>query len=112
GRLRGGKRAFSKPSPPRRRGPLSVYATPLSEAASGPRLRGGDDEFRPRQPHSRRSHFQPALHARPRQPRIQPALDTRKAIEPDNLARLVESDQIAHPAEQRDVGDAVIVTHD
>src|SRR3546814_14790747 len=58
-----------------------------------------------------RSHFQPALHTRPRQPRIEPAPDLSKPLEPDDLGGLVKADQVAHPAEQRDVGDAVIVAH-
>src|SRR3546814_9817391 len=56
-------------------------------------------------------HFQPALHTRPRQPRIEPAPDLSKPLEPDDLGGLVKADQVAHPAEQRDVGDAVIVAH-
>src|SRR3546814_9840006 len=53
----------------------------------------------------------PALHRRPRQPTVEPALDVREAVEADDLARLIESDQVAHPAEQRDVGDAVAFVH-
>ena len=33
----------NKPSPPRRRGPLSAYAAAQEKADGGPRLRGGDD---------------------------------------------------------------------
>ncbi|BBB07488.1 cytochrome P450 [Sphingopyxis sp. EG6] len=32
----------NQPSPPRRRGPLEVYAAAENKAGSGPRLRGGD----------------------------------------------------------------------
>ena len=33
---------LENPSPPRRRGPPSVYTAAQDKAASGPRLRGGD----------------------------------------------------------------------
>src|SRR3546814_1363045 len=35
----------------------------------------------------------------------------REAVKPDDLARVIEADQVAHPAEQRDVGDAVAFVH-
>ena len=35
-----------------------------------------------------------------------------QAVEPDDLARVIEPDKIAHPAEQRDIGDGVVVAHD
>ena len=35
-----------------------------------------------------------------------------EAVELDELARLVKADQVAHPAEHRDVGDRVVVAHD
>src|SRR3546814_12581490 len=55
---------------------------------------------------SGRRHFQPALHRRPCQTVVEPARDMREAVKPDDLARVIEADQVAHPAEQRDVGDA------
>src|SRR3546814_18644547 len=35
----------------------------------------------------------------------------KKAVESDELARFVKADEIAHPAEQRDIGDAVVSAH-
>ena len=39
-----------------------------------------------------------------------PARETA-LFEADELARFVKADQIAHPAEQRDIGDAVVSAH-
>src|SRR6266700_1681183 len=55
--------------------------------------------------------FKPALHGRPRKAALQPGRDVSKAIERHEFARTVKADQIAHPAEQRDVGDRVLVVH-
>ena len=35
----------------------------------------------------------------------------KKAVEADELARFVKVDQIAHPAVQRNIGDAVVSAH-
>ena len=32
----------------------------------------------------------------------------KKAVEADELARFVKADEVAHPAEQRNIGDAVM----
>src|SRR3990167_10270938 len=56
-------------------------------------------------------HHQPALPPRPRQPGIEPALHMTEPLEPDDLCRVVEADQVPHPAEQRNIGDAVIGAH-
>jgi len=58
-----------------------------------------------------RSHFEAALYSWPRQARAEPPLDVNETVEPDNVARFIKADQIAHPAEQRDVGNAVIIAH-
>src|SRR5712675_678604 len=55
--------------------------------------------------------FKPALHGRPCKATLQPARDVSKAIERHEFACAVKADQIAHPAEQRDVGDRVLVVH-
>jgi hypothetical protein len=35
----------------------------------------------------------------------------KKAVKADEFARFVKADQIAHSAEQRNMGDAVVSTH-
>src|SRR5882757_10401707 len=55
--------------------------------------------------------FKPALHGRPCKATLQPGRDVSKAIERHEFACAVKADQIAHPAEQRDVGDRVLVVH-
>src|SRR3546814_6704730 len=42
---------------------------------------------------------------------VEPCLHIKKAFEADDLARFVKADQIAHPAKQRNVGDAVVSPH-
>jgi hypothetical protein len=58
-----------------------------------------------------RRHFQPALHRRTREAAVEPRLHMKKAAEADDLARFVKADQVAHSAEQRNIGDAVISAH-
>src|SRR6266481_1255924 len=55
--------------------------------------------------------FKPALHRRSCQATLEPGRDASKAIERHEFACAVKADQIAHPAEQRDVGDRVLVLH-
>ena len=55
-----------------------------------------------------RRHFQSALHRRTREAAIEPRPYMKKAVEADDLARFVKADQVAHPAEQRNIGDAVV----
>ncbi|KGC52746.1 hypothetical protein DO65_4937 [Burkholderia pseudomallei] len=59
-----------------------------------------------------RRNVQSARHRRPRDERVERARHVRIAIEFDELARLVEADQVAHPRERRDVGDRIGVVHD
>src|SRR5277367_2200991 len=56
--------------------------------------------------------LQPALHRRSCKPAIEPCRDLFQFVERNELPRAVEADQIAHPAQQRDVGDGVVVAHD
>ena len=39
------------------------------------------------------------------------SVSSTKAVEADDLARFVEADQVAHPAEQRNIGDVVVSAH-
>src|SRR5260370_34694888 len=55
--------------------------------------------------------FKPALHGRPCKAALQPGRDVSKAIERHEFACAIKANQIAHPAEQRDVGDRVLVVH-
>ena len=34
-----------------------------------------------------------------------------KSVEADQLTRFVKADQVAHPAEQRNIGDALVSAH-
>src|SRR5215813_1973428 len=58
-----------------------------------------------------RRHLQPALYRRTREAAIEPRLHMKKAVEADDFARFVKADQVAHPAEQRNIGDAVVSAH-
>jgi len=58
------------------------------------------------------SHSQPALHRRAREATFEPRLHMRKAVEADELTRFVKADQVAHPAEQRNIGDGVVGADD
>src|SRR6516164_10728323 len=58
-----------------------------------------------------RRHLQPAPHRRPREATVEPRLYMKKAVEADELARSVKADEVAHPAEQRNIGDAVVSAH-
>src|SRR5262249_43259635 len=53
-----------------------------------------------------------ALNGRAGQAAFQPGRNLFQSVEFDELARPIEADQIAHPAERRDVGDGVDVPHD
>src|SRR5262249_51067319 len=52
-----------------------------------------------------------SLHGWPREAAIEPCLHMKEAVEADELASLVEADQIAHPAEQRNIGDRIVIAH-
>src|SRR5215510_586301 len=56
--------------------------------------------------------LQPALYGWSRQATLQPGRYVLQGIEVHEVARAVEPDQIAHPAERGDVGDRVFVAHD
>ncbi len=58
-----------------------------------------------------RRNFEAALHGRPRKSALQPARHALKAIEIDELTRLVKADQIADPTQQRNIGDRIVVSH-
>src|SRR4051812_3786604 len=51
-----------------------------------------------------RRNLQPALDRRPGQAALQPGGDVAEAVKVDDLACLVEGDEVAHPAQGRDVG--------
>jgi hypothetical protein len=55
--------------------------------------------------------LQPALHRRTREFAVEPRLHMKKTVEADELARFVKADRVAHPAEQRNIGDAVVSAH-
>src|SRR5579862_5997647 len=55
---------------------------------------------------------QPAFDGRPRQATIEPRRDVDEVVERYEFSRAVEADQVAHPAEHRDIGDGVLVIHD
>src|SRR5690606_30333959 len=50
--------------------------------------------------------------SRTRKERIQYALHFRKIAEPHEIARAIKADQVTHPGENGDVGDAVLLAHD
>src|SRR3546814_10964991 len=52
-----------------------------------------------------RRYRQPPLHRWPVEPALQPRGDVAEVVEPDDLARLVQTDQVAYPAEHRNVGE-------
>src|ERR1700739_3353949 len=56
--------------------------------------------------------FDAALHRRPRQRAVEPGGNPLQRIEVDQRARAVEADEVAHPSEQRNVGDGEFVAHD
>src|SRR5215831_209666 len=56
--------------------------------------------------------IQPALHRGPRQPTLEPGRDMLQSTERNEITSFIEADQVAHPAEHGDVGDAVLVVHD
>src|SRR5712672_2205300 len=56
--------------------------------------------------------FKPALHRRSRKATLQPGRDPREAIEFDKFARTGEADQVAHPAEHRNIGNRILGAHD
>src|SRR5438445_11005389 len=58
-------------------------------------------------PSLNRHHLQPAPH---RGTAVEPCLQVNKAVEADELARFVKADEVAHPAEQRNI-DAVVSAH-
>src|SRR3546814_8330519 len=53
-----------------------------------------------------------ALHRRAGQSAFEPGRDVAEAVGPHQLTRLVEVDQVVHPAQRRDVGYCVVVAHD
>src|SRR4051812_49392596 len=52
------------------------------------------------------------LYGRSCQAALQPCPNVREVIEAYEFARFIEADQVAHPAEQRDIGDGVVIAHD
>src|SRR5579862_3223641 len=56
--------------------------------------------------------LQAAFDRRPRQATFEPDRDMDEVVERDQFARAVKADQIAHPAEHRNIGDGVVVVHD
>src|SRR5882757_1874013 len=56
--------------------------------------------------------IQPALDRGPLQTAVEPTHDMLELIEVDQPARFVEADQVAHPAERGNVGDAVVIVHE
>src|SRR5260370_26017797 len=56
--------------------------------------------------------MKPALHGRARKAAIEPGRDALEAVEPDEFARAVKADQIAYPAEHRNIGDREVVIHE
>src|SRR5262245_45131866 len=56
--------------------------------------------------------LRPAVHGGAGEAALQPGRGVLEGIEPDEIARAVEADQVAHPAEHGDVGDRVVVAHD
>src|SRR3569623_462546 len=56
-----------------------------------------------------RRYLQPALHRWSRQPALEPRFDVRKIVEPDDVARAVEADQIVDRAQHRNVRDRKLI---
>src|SRR5579872_4640785 len=56
-------------------------------------------------------YVQAPLHGGPGEKGIQNALHVREVGEADDLTRLIEADQIAHPRENCDIGDGVRIAH-
>src|SRR5690606_7601742 len=92
-------------SPDRAIVPYSLFAAPCQKLAAeaAPTKAGAL---------ASRRNLQPPSHRRPRQPALEPRRHVGVAVEPDQLARLVETDQVVDPAQGRDVGDGVLVAHD
>src|SRR3546814_16538257 len=59
-----------------------------------------------------RSNLQPPPHRRPRQPALEPGRHVPEAVELHQFPRLVEADQVVHPAQRGDVCNGVLVAHD
>src|SRR5690348_11703905 len=55
---------------------------------------------------------EPALHGRPRQAPLEPGRNVLQTIELNEPACFIKADDVAHPAEHRNVGDAVFVVHE
>src|SRR3546814_18321672 len=67
---------------------------------------------RPRQWLPARGNLQPPPHRRTRQPALEPGRHVPEAVELHQFPRLVEGDQVVHPAQGGDVGDGVVVAPD
>src|SRR3546814_15317087 len=63
----------------------------------------------PRQWLPARGNLQPPPHRRTRQPALEPGRHVPEAVELHQFPRLVEGDQVVHPAQGGDVGDGVVV---
>ena len=59
-----------------------------------------------------RWNIQSALDRGPRQAAFEPSRHLPKAVEVDQFTRLIEPDQVAHPAKHRNVGDGILIVHD
>ena len=57
-------------------------------------------------------YVEPALHRRPGEPAFQPCRHLLQRIECDEIARAVEADQVAHPAEHGNIGNGIFIVHD
>src|SRR5437773_4532878 len=62
-------------------------------------------------PSLNRRHLQPARYRRTGEATVEPRLHMEKAVEADEFARSVKADEVAQPAEQRYIGDAVVSAH-
>ena len=62
--------------------------------------------------HGRFGNLQPALHGGAGEAALQPCRHRLQGVELNQVARAVEADQVAHPAERGDVGDGVVLAHD
>src|SRR5450755_2801788 len=87
-------------------GPWCRRALPVHPSGSSHRVLASRPASRPLRD------IEPALHRRPRQAALQPGRDVGEFVEGDEIARAIEPDQIAHPAEHGNIRDRVVVVHD
>src|SRR3546814_11445127 len=91
-----------------RRPPRSTRTDTLFPYTTLFRSRSG---ARPRQWLPARGNLQPPPHRRPRQPALEPGRHVPEAVELHQFPRLVEADQVVHPAPRGDVCNGVLVAH-